>query len=146
MQKFMPFKAGLVIIVLAVVSGCASLQYGGNAGNITGPWKFKDAQNGPQTLTFKKDGVYELDTDGNGVKNIWGSYRLSQNWLIINDVGGEYSFDCGQEGAYLYKVGKNNQDLTFTLMADQCPARVQAMSVEWTRIHKKLSASAQIKL
>jgi hypothetical protein len=135
----------LAMIVL-VASGCATLAYTGTAGNIFGAWKFKDPQNGPHTLTFKRDGIFELDTDGNGEKNIWGSYRLSQDWLILNDLGGESTFDCGQEGAYRYRVSKNDLDLTFTLMADQCPPRTQALSPVWTRIIKERPKPFQVKI
>ena len=141
------FKTGLAVILFALIAGgCATLEYGGTSGYIVGAWRFKKAENGPQTLTFKRDGTFELDTDGNGARNIWGSYRISRDWLILNDIGGESTFDCGQEGAYLYKVSKNNEDLGFTLMADQCPPRTQAMSQQWTRIHKKLPPQVKIKI
>jgi hypothetical protein len=133
-------------LLVFIPAGYAMGEYGGTNGNIIGAWKFKSSENGPQTLTFKKDGTFELDTDGNGVRNIWGSYRLSRDWLILNDVGGESTFDCGQEGAYIYKVSKNDEDLKFTLMADQCVPRTQALSAEWTRIIKKLPPPVKIKI
>ena len=148
MSKSTPiFRAGLVTaLFILIASGCATLDYTGTAGNIIGSWKFKNDQNGPQTLTFKRGGVYELDTDGNGSKDIWGSYRLSRDWLILNDVGGDFAYDCGQEGAYLYRVSPNNEEITFTLMADQCPPRTKAMSVEWSRIHKHPPKPLMIKI
>lgn len=98
---------------------------------ITGCWKFKDPENGPQRLTFKKNGTYELDFEDDGKKDIWGHYRISRDWIIMNDVGGDLVFDCGQQGAYTYRIEDNV--LTFNLMGDQCPSRTQAMSVEWKR-------------
>lgn len=128
---------GAVVLTVLITSGCISTRYYGTAGNLMGTWKFKDSQNGPQTLTFTKDGVTELDTDGDAIKDIWGSYRLSRNWLFMNDVGGDFVFDCGQEGTYQYKV--NGDELVFTLMADQCPSRSEAMSVVWVKVHKDSS-------
>ena len=99
---------------------------------ITGSWKFSDPANGPQKLSFGKDGTYQLDFDGDGKKDIWGSYRLSQDWIIMNDVGGDFVFDCGQQGAYTYSI--TDDVLTFKIMADQCPSRSQAMTEQWTRV------------
>ncbi len=107
-------------------------------GQIRGVWKFKDPANGPQKLIFLKDGTYHLDFDGDGQKDIWGEYRLSQDWVIMNDVGGDFVFDCGQQGAYSYRIV--DDVLTFRMMADQCPSRTQAMSVQWVRFkeHKRV--------
>jgi len=99
---------------------------------ITGSWKFNDSVNGPQKLSFNKDGTYHLDFDGDGKKDIWGLYRLSQDWIIMNDIGGDFVFDCGQQGAYSYHI--DDDVLTFRIMADQCPSRSQAMSEQWLRI------------
>ncbi len=101
---------------------------------ITGCWKFKDPENGPQRLTFKKDGTYQLDFEDDGKKDIWGHYRVSRDWVIMNDVGGDFVFDCGQQGAYTYRIEDNI--LTFNIMGDQCPSRSQAMSVQWERLKK----------
>ncbi len=102
---------------------------------ITGCWKFKDPENGPQRLTFKKDGTYQLDFEDDGKKDIWGHYRVSRDWIIMNDVGGDFVFDCGQQGAYTYRIEDNI--LTFNLMGDQCPSRTEAMGVEWKRLEHK---------
>lgn len=102
---------------------------------ITGCWKFKDPENGPQRLTFKKDGTYQLDFEDDGKKDIWGRYRVSRDWVIMNDVGGDFVFDCGQQGAYTYRI--EDDILTLNLMGDQCPSRAQAMSVEWKRLKHK---------
>ena len=102
---------------------------------ITGSWQFKDPVNGIQRLKFLRDGTYQLDFNGDGKKDIWGEYRLSQDWLIMNDVGGDFVFDCGQQGAYRFDI--TNDVLTFRLMGDQCQSRTQAMSVEWVRVNEK---------
>lgn len=105
---------------------------------ITGSWKFNDPANGPQKITFAKDGTYQLDFDGDGKKDIWGLYRISQDWIILNDIGGDFVFDCGQQGAYSYRIV--DDVLTFKIMADQCPSRSQAMSEQWARVieHKRI--------
>lgn len=99
---------------------------------ITGSWKFTDPANGPQKLSFDKDGNYQLDFDGDGKKDIWGLYRVSQDWIIMNDIGGDFVFDCGQQGAYAFRIV--DDVLTFRIMADQCPSRSQAMSQQWSRV------------
>ena len=134
MQNFNKYCSYIFLLSVVILSGCASVGASGTAGNVTGTWKFKDPNYGPQMLTFRRDGMYELDYDGNGVKDIWGTYRISQNWLIMNDIGGDFIFDCGQQGAYYYKV--TGKELTFILMADQCPSRHEAMSVQWVRASK----------
>lgn len=129
------FCFGLLIgtFVLAP-AGYASVEFIGTAGSVIGKWKYKDTNLGPQILTFRKDGVYEVDTNGDGTKDIWGSYRISRDWFFLNDIGGDFVSDCAQQGAYTYRV-KNNV-LTFTLTADQCVPRSEAMIVEWQKIPK----------
>ncbi|GEM_PF-2621766 len=125
------------------MAGCVSIEkYAGTTGNVIGSWKFKDPNFGPQILTFRDDEIYELDYDGDGKKDIWGSYRISRNWLFLNDLGGDFVFDCGQDGAYTYRV--KGDIMTFMLMADQCPARHEAMSVEWEKVHKIYSSQQQV--
>lgn len=101
--------------------------------DITGSWQFKDPANGQQRLKFLKDGTYHLDFDGDGRKDIWGVYKVAQDWVIMNDVGGDFVFDCGQQGAYSFAISDDDV-LTFRLMGDQCQSRTQAMSVEWVRV------------
>ena len=126
-------------VVGVPAENCFAKEFGSlTGGNIRGAWKFKDSANGPQKLVFLKDGTYQLDFDGDGNKDIWGQYRLSQDWIIMNDIGGDFVFDCGQQGAYSYRI--TDDVLTFKIMADQCPSRTQAMSVEWERVkeHKRI--------
>lgn len=131
-------------LVLAM-AGCASTgAYRGTTGNVIGSWKFKDQNFGPQVLTFRDDGIYEVDYDGDGEKDIWGSYRISRDWLFLNDLGGDFIFDCGQDGAYTYRV--KNDIMTFMLMADQCPSRQEAMDVERVKIHKILPPVRHIRI
>jgi hypothetical protein len=105
---------------------------------ITGSWKFQDPNNGPQKLTFHKNGNYELDFDGDGKKDIWGLYKIAQDWLILKDIGGDFVFDCSQQGAYTFRI--ENDVLTLMTMGDQCPSRSQAMSMPWLRVieHKRV--------
>lgn len=127
-----------LIILLAVVFGATATnsyakEFAGFANRkITGSWKFKDPENGPQKLTFKKDGTYQLDFENDGKDDIWGHYRVSRDWLFMNDIGGKLVFDCGQQGAYIFRIEDNV--LTLDLMGDQCPSRSQAMSVKWQRL------------
>lgn len=101
---------------------------------ITGSWKFQDPNNGPQKLTFRKNGTYELDFDGDGKKDIWGDYKISHDWLILKDTGGDFVFDCSQQGAYGFSIEEDV--LTLKLMGDQCPSRSQAMSMPWLRVRE----------
>ena len=131
------FRYFIVVALALMVSMPASKSFakefrGISSKRITGSWQFTDSANGPQKLSFAKDGTYQLDFDGDGKKDIWGLYRISQNWIIMNDIGGDFVFDCGQQGAYSYRIA--NDVLTFRIMADQCPSRSQAMGEQWTRV------------
>ena len=122
----------LMLFISLIAGEISAAEFRGiSSHKITGSWKFKDSNDGPQKITFLKDGTYNLDFDGDGKRDIWGSYRISQDWIILNDVGGDFVFDCGQQGAYSFRI--NDDILTFTMMADQCPSRSQAMSVQWAR-------------
>ena len=128
------FIAAIVLLAVAAVS-CPVFAKEFRAitsDKIAGSWQFKDPVNGKQKLKFFKDGTYQLDFNGDGKKDIWGEYRESQDWLIMNDTGGDFVFDCGQQGAYRFNI--TNDVLKFRLMGDQCESRTQAMSVEWVRV------------
>lgn len=131
------FIAAVVLLTIAAVVPPAAFAKefrGITSGHITGSWQFKDPINGQQKLKFLKDGTYQLDFNDDGKKDIWGEYRQSQDWIIMNDTGGDFLFDCGQQGAYRFAI--KNDVLTFRLMGDQCVSRTQAMSVEWVRINE----------
>ena len=127
-----------VIIAVALVCGLqASNSFAKefrafSSRKITGSWKFQDPNNGPQKLTFLKNGTYELDFDGDGNRDIWGLYKIAQDWLILKDVGGDFVFDCSQQGAYTYRI--ENDVLTLMMVGDQCPSRSQAMGMPWQRV------------
>lgn len=136
-------RSTLIVLLAAIFIGTATESFAKEFAafanrKITGCWKFKDPENGPQRLTFKKDGTYQLDFEDDGKKDIWGNYRVSRDWIIMNDVGGDFVFDCGQQGAYTYRIEDNI--LTLSVMGDQCPSRSQAMSVQWKRLieHKRV--------
>ena len=131
-------------LVLIGAGSASAEEYNGTAGNIIGSWKFKDPALGSQILIFRKDGTYEVDYDGDGQKDILGRYRISRDWIFLNDFGGNFVFDCGQDGAYTYRV--KNGVMTFMLMADQCPVRSEAMSAEWKRILKVYPPEFKVKI
>lgn len=130
------FIAAVVLLAVSAVSSPVfAKEFRGITSNkIVGTWQFKDPVNGQQKLKFLKDGTYELDFNGDGKKDIWGEYRQSQDWVIMNDIGGDFVFDCGQQGAYRFEI--TNDVLKFHIMGDQCQSRTQAMSVDWVRVQE----------
>ena len=130
--------ANAMVLLLVFLGGCASTEpYMGINGNVVGKWKFKDPGYGPQTLTFRPDQIYELDADGDGTRDVWGHYRISREWLFLNDVGGDFVLDCAFDGVYLYNV--KGHEMTFSVLGDQCPSRNQALSVEWVKVSNSTS-------
>lgn len=85
----------------------------------------------PVQLTFHANRTYALDYDNDGIKDIWGEYRTSNDWIILKDVGGNFAPDCGHEGAYRFKLTERRMD--FNIIADQCPYRAQALAISWER-------------
>ena len=105
--------------LLGAVPGVNASEFRGfTKHQLTGSWQFKDPANGQQRLKFLKDGTYQLDFDGDGQKDIWGIYKVSQDWVIMNDTGGDFVFDCGQQGAYSFRISDDDV-LTFRSMGDQ---------------------------
>lgn len=117
---------------MLLFSGCAGLNGMDNDyGNVRGSWKYKDPAANPVTLTFNKNNTYELDYNNDGVKDIWGEYKISNNWIILKDVGGDFALDCGYEGAYKFKIKGDTVD--FSVLGDQCLYRAQALAISWQK-------------
>ncbi len=100
---------------------------------LVGSWKLKDSSQGSMTVTFSKNQAYEVDTDGNGTKDIWGQYKVTfNNQITFRDEGGDIGRDCFQEGIYSYKI--SGGELQYTLIGDQCADRIKALNMTWVRI------------
>ncbi len=124
----------LMVILTGVVQSSCSVAdwYMGRYVPFVGSWKFKDSAQGPQIIKFKRDMTYEIDIDGNGAKDIWGQYKLIEHQLTLQATDGTIGSDCHEGAVYLYR--KAHGELNFTLVGDQCRARVSALSQTRVRV------------
>ena len=123
-------------IVLAVVifTGCAATDMlMGWHNPFVGKWTLKDSSQGNPVVTFRKDHVFEVDHEGDGVKDVWGTYTLyfDQRFTIVNE-GGNMPNDCYQPGTYHYKFSRNT--LKFFVIADECSSRRESLGLTWQKI------------
>ncbi|OGX07030.1 MAG: hypothetical protein A2Z88_08915 [Omnitrophica WOR_2 bacterium GWA2_47_8] len=129
-------KQVLLLALVLFAGGCSPVKtFVFGPETIYGSWEIKDHFQGRMVLTFHKNEKYELDLDRNGTTDIWGEYRMAGDWITLHDTGGMYARDCGREGAYITKIAGGEAE--FTIIADQCPYRAQALAVMWKRIQLK---------
>ena len=126
MKKYL----ALAVLVL-FLCGCEVVEMAMGWHNpFVGKWMKKDGSG--LTVKLRKDYVYEVDLEGDGTKDIWGTYRLPfQDEIIFKDEGGKVGIDCHQDGMYSFKF--SHGDLRFYLVGDECSARREAMSTAWHR-------------
>jgi len=133
-KKFI-FISFMAAVVIWAASGCSVVDwYAGRYVPFTGTWKFKDSAQGPLVVKFNRDMTYEVDTDGNGTKDIWGEFKLHDSQVTLQDVGGAMGGDCHEGAVYLYQLSRS--ELRFAIVGDQCKSRVAALAQPWVRVEK----------
>lgn len=123
-----------IALALLFLTGCEAVDMlMGSHNPFVGKWQLKDPSQGSQVLTFRKDYVFEVDRDGDGAKDVWGTYTLyfDKRFTIANE-GGDMSNDCYQPGTYHYKFSGNK--LKFILIADECSSRRDSLGSVWQKI------------
>lgn len=131
------FFSGIVLLS----AGCSTSPghyldaYYGQPNLLKGSWVYADPQNGPVVLTFHKDRTFELDGDGDGKKDIGGTYELFENRVTFKEEYPQQMTQCTQWGYYNYAVEHAN--LNFTVMADQCDPRELVLSQPFVRLRNK---------
>ena len=126
---------GIALAVL-VFAGCeATDMLMGWHNPFVGKWTLKNSSQGNQLLTFRKDNIFEVDLEGDGTKDIGGTYTLyfDQRMTIHND-GGNVPTDCYQPGTYNYKFSGNT--LKFFVIADECSSRRESLGAVWQKARR----------
>lgn len=83
------------------------------------------------TRTFLPDGKVQSDFMGDPQIDVWGYYKLYDDEIIFEDVGGNA---CKAIGKYTFSI--ENDKLIFKLVEDSCEGRVQGLSGAWIRKSK----------
>lgn len=103
-----------------------------NPNPFVGKWISQDAEQGMATLNFRRDRVYELDVEGDGVPDVWGRYQIIfEKEIVFKAEGGNISHDCYQSGIYNYRFSWSR--VRYYLIGDQCTSRKQLLSAPWKR-------------
>lgn len=114
-----------VLIGLGIMgmTGCTGYSgtYVGRPGHLQGTWGYANTENGPLTLTFRRNHTFEVDGDGDGQKDIWGTYDLFENRITFKEEAPRHLTECTEWGFYHYYFAKGQ--LNFTVVADQCRPR-----------------------
>jgi hypothetical protein len=127
----------LILLLSFSLVGCSIYQrVQGTYIDVVGTWKYKDESFGsPVTLTMNRDYTYQLDTNKDGKKDVWGTYKIFHNQIKFHDHDDSKSAKvCFEPGVYYYDV--SGYDVYYQLVADQCPYRAAALSYSWTRVKK----------
>ena len=105
-------------------------------GTIAGVWTYKDPSIASNVqLTFFKDLTYALDGNADGIKDIWGTYKIFRNQITLQDDRDSNSAkDCFEPGIFYYTI--DEPIIIFSILADQCPYRAASLSYQWVRVKK----------
>jgi hypothetical protein len=120
-----PFRTILAGVSLVLISACATAPHSGPAA-LAGTWT-----NSLGTIwTLKADGSFDVDTNHDGTRDIWGTYTVSGDTVTIQGTGGKTPKDC--KGPGVYKFSRPNENtLTFTLVSDACKERKKNVLLAW---------------
>ncbi len=121
----------LMLIAVGTMAGCCHYRSPAGEGGLIGSWKFKDSYQGNQVLTFRSGGNYQVDFDGDGQKDSWGTYHLNWNEITFLQKGGKIGEACEAEGRYNFTLAGG--ELNFRLISDACTSRVKAFTMLWVR-------------
>lgn len=90
-------------------------------------------------ITFRENNTYEIDMDGDQVRDIWGTFTLADKKMVLftNDPSAE---QCpGETAKYRYGFhGKNVVRFT-PVKIDRCVDRRANLTLPWVRIEPPLA-------
>jgi len=131
-------RLNLLIVFLglaALLSGCSLIKdFKGPYYDLIGQWDLYDRSIGGHRLTFNRDKTFELDYDGDGVKDIWGEYYVFGDRVTFKDDREGCETECAHNGYYYFKRKGNN--FTFIVFADQCVPRRGLLKYLWRKVEK----------
>ena len=94
-------------------------------------WKVNGAPNAYRTVKFLRMQEFKIDRDGDGKIDILGYYQLRDGQMIFKDMGGIIVPACHREGVYRPQL--RGDQLSFQLVHDECPGRLNAMKHVWQK-------------
>lgn len=98
------------------------------AGKLVGTWtKVHDMQK--ITFTIKEDNKTEVEFTGDGVIDVYSSFKISGKQITFNDESGEYAANV--PGVYEFKV--DDSSLTLTAVNDPVQGRSMLVQGTWSK-------------
>ena len=121
------FQLLLAGTTLILINACASYPHSGQAA-LTGTWT-----NSLGTVwTCAVDGSFDVDLNGDGKRDAWGTVTVSGNTATIQRVGGINPKGCNGPGVYHF-TRPDKDSLQFTLVSDACKLRKKNVLLSWRR-------------
>lgn len=90
-------------------------------------------------ITFRENNTYEIDMDGDQVRDIWGTFTLADKKMVLltNDSQAE---QCPAETAkYRYSFHGKNVLRFSGIKADRCADRRANLALPWVRVEPPLA-------
>jgi hypothetical protein len=116
-------RIALAGVSLVLLYGCATPGRGGAA--LAGTWT-----NALGTIwTINADGTFEVDRNHDGKIDIRGGYSVKGDTFTIEHNEGKVPKKC--EGPGVYKFQHEGNNLTFTLVSDDCKDRKKNVLSPW---------------
>jgi hypothetical protein len=124
----------LIIVIFSLISNISSsfshTDSKGRGGLIVGTW-YRSIKDRNPTITFSSDGKFEVDFTNSYEADVYGTYTDAHNNITLKDDGGTHACDFVTGGFYNYTISINQ--ITFTLIKDNCKGRVGVIVGTWTK-------------
>ena len=130
----MTFKTRLFCCagIAGVLNGCVLPLY--NSCSIQGKWYLQGYEK-THSILFKRNKRFEYDYNGDGKRDIWGSYEILFDRLIrFTDAKDEMETLWVHHGFHHYSVV--GRELQFAFYADQCLPRKMTLDSTWSKINE----------
>jgi hypothetical protein len=117
----------LCCVVLILINACATYPRSGQAA-LTGTWV-----NSLGTVwTCRADGTFDVDLNGDGKRDAWGTVSVAGDTATIQRVGGINPKGCNGPGVYKF-TRRDKDSLQLTLVSDACKLRKKNALLPWHR-------------
>lgn len=100
--------------------------------SLIGTWKVNGGPDAYKTVEFLEGREFKIDRDGDKSPDILGNYQLVDGQMIFNDRDGVIVPKCHRDGVYIPAL--QGKKLSFQLVRDECPGRLEAMKHRWRKI------------
>jgi hypothetical protein len=125
MRKLRLLFAVMGLPLLGIVPGCSMFSHAKPSSPVAGFWTNQIGT----VWMLKDDGTFDVDLTQDGQRDAWGKYTIKGDTITLRSTGGMMPKSCSGNGVYHFK--RNDSELSFTLVSDDCKLRRKNVLLVW---------------